>query len=32
MKEQNLAGIMYWEYCTDTTRTLTGVMRKEIEG
>ncbi|MDA3729952.1 glycoside hydrolase family 18 protein [Niameybacter massiliensis] len=32
MKEQNLGGIMYWEYCTDTTRTLTGVMRKEIEG
>ncbi|MEF9959284.1 MAG: glycoside hydrolase family 18 protein [Niameybacter sp.] len=31
MKEKKLAGIMYWEYCTDTTRTLTGVMRHEIE-
>nr|WP_307992798.1 glycoside hydrolase family 18 protein [uncultured Niameybacter sp.] len=31
MKEKGLAGIMYWEYCTDTTKTLTGVMRREIE-
>lgn len=31
MKEKGLLGIMYWEYCTDHTKTLTGIMKKEIE-
>lgn len=30
-KDNNLLGLMYWEYCTDPTKTLTGVMRKEID-
>ena len=31
MNEKGLLGVMYWEYGTDETHTLTGHMRKEIE-
>lgn len=31
MHEKGLLGVMYWEYSTDETRTLTGHMRREIE-
>lgn len=31
MKEKKLYGIMYWEYKTDETKTLTCMMKKEIE-
>lgn len=31
VKEMNLLGMMYWEYCCDMTRSLTGWMRKELK-
>lgn len=30
-KDNNLLGLMYWQYSSDSTKTLTGVLRKEIE-
>lgn len=31
LKEKGLYGIMYWEYCTDSTKTLTSFTRKELD-